>query len=499
MVLKATFGLMFEAGKYLAKGYVLRNEEGARFSNKKEEKEIFDSRNKGVLIDGKSKRLSEKDSFEHLAVIAKPGSGKTTGYIVPNILDRAKTNCSMIITDPSGEIFENTSGYLKNCGFNVLVINPDDLSRSCRFNPFDGLNANNIIEIEQICTSIIMSKYGGDGEGVWNDGAISLLEIFAKCLAFSEPENLNLPNINYLIQMFGENGSALDDWIAEHSINPYDLDDKSIINSWIGLTKNNKNMLTSYATIAKTALKQLNNRQVQKLLARNDIDFNSFRKKKTILYLVIPANQQTYYQFLIDVLYSRFFSQIMQKIPSRYDLSIYCFLDEFGSSYINDFQALINNIRKYRVSLSIVLQSISQLDTKYGKSADAIKGGIGSYIIFSGADYSTAKEMSDIIGKKLLIERNNLTDIENRYQELTLLSPDQIRTLKLSQAVFLSKNRHPLIVDITPFYEHSSFKSFVRRKPYIIPENTRRDDVQLIQIWAKEPEKTREKSNEFNY
>jgi type IV secretory pathway TraG/TraD family ATPase VirD4 len=90
--------------------------------------------------------------------------------------------------------------------------------------------------------------------------------------------------------------------------------------------------------------------------------------------------------------------------------------------------------------------------------------------------------MSDIIGKKLLIERDNLTDIEQHYQELTLLSPDQIRTLKLSQAVFLSKNRHPLIVDVVPFYEHFSFKSFVKRKPYIIPENKNRDEVKLISI-----------------
>ena len=486
MVLKATFGLMFEAGKFLAKGYVLRNESGARFSSKKEEKEIFNTRNKGVLIDGKSKRLSEKDSFEHLAIIAKPGSGKTTGYIVPNILDKAKNNCSMIITDPSGEIFENTSGYLKSCGFNILVINPDDLNVSCRFNPFDGLNSKNIIEIEQICTAIIMSRYDGGSSdpssAVWNDGASSLLEIFAKCLAFSEPENLNLPNINYLVQMFGENGSALDDWIAEHSINPNNLNDKSIINSWIGLTKSNKNMLSSYATIAKTSLKQINNSEIQKLLSRNDIDFNSFRKNKTILYLIFPANKQSYYQFLIDLVYIRFFSLAMEKRPRFNDLSIYCFLDEFGSSYISDFQALINNIRKYRVSISIVLQSISQLDTKYGKSADAIKGGIGTYLVFAGADYSTAKEISDVIGKKLLVERNNLTDIQQHYQELTLLTANEIRTLQSNQAVLLSKNRHPLIVEIIPFYEHSTFKSFVKREFYIIPENENWEEVTLISI-----------------
>lgn len=406
MVMKSTFDGLFKVGEYLVKGYVLKKEDGARFSSKKEMKAILNSQNKGILIDGKNKRLSEKDSFEHIAVIAKPGSGKTTAYIIPNILDRANYQNSLLITDPSGEIFNATSGYLSSRGFKILTINPEDLSRSCRFNPFHGLTASNIIEIEQICSSIVLSKYGNDKEGVWNDGAISLLEIFAKCLAFSEPKNLNLPNINYLVQMFGENGSALDDWVAEHSINPRDIHDKSIINAWIGLTKNNRNMLTSYATIAKTALKQLNNRQIQKLLASNDISFNRFRQEKTALYLIIPASQQGYYQFLIDVLYTRFFSQMMQRLPSASDLNVFCMMDEFGSSYINDFQALINNIRKYRVSLSIVLQSISQLDSKYGKNADAIKGGLGSYLVLAGADYSTAKEISDIIGKKLLIERN---------------------------------------------------------------------------------------------
>jgi len=282
--------------------------------------------------------------------------------------------------------------------------------------------------------------------------------------------------------MFGQDGEALDDWVIEHSINSEDLNDKSIINSWIGLTKNNKNMLSSYATIAKTALKQINNRQVQKLLSSNDLDLKKFRKEKTILYLIIPANQQSYYQFLIDVFYTRFFSQMMKSLPKRTDLNIYCFLDEFGSSYIHDFQTLINNIRKYRVSLSMVFQSISQLNDKYGHSADAVKGGMGSYIIFAGADYQTAKEISDIIGKRLLIEKNNFTDIEARYQELNLLAPNKIRTLEDHQAVFLSKNHHPIIIDITPFYKHHGFKSATKRRAYNLPDNGANDTVSFVNI-----------------
>jgi len=480
--MKGTLNALFGVGKYLVKGYTLKKEDGARFSNKTEEKHIFNPRNKGLLVDGKNKRLSEKDSFEHMAIIAKPGVGKTTSYIIPNILDKAKQKCSIIVTDPSGEIFAQTSAYMKSHGFKILTLSPDDLEVSSRFNPFDGLGATDIIEIEKICSAIILSKYGSDKEPIWNEGAISLLEIFAKCLAFSLPEKLNLANINYLINLFGENGAYLDDWVAENSLNPDDIEDKTIINAWMGITKNNKNMLTSYATIAKTALKQLNNRQLQLFLSENDFDFPKFRKEKTMCYLIVPAHQQDYYQFIIDLFYTSFFSKMMHNLPKKQDLNIYCLMDEFGSSYIHGFASLINNIRKYRVSLSIVFQSIAQLKDKYGKSAEAVKGGIGSYLVFAGADYATAKEMNDIIGKKRLIERNNFTDIEQKYQELDLLSAEKIRTLDDNECVFLSKNRHPMIIKTTPFYQHTPFLRATKKGACLQNRETRSTHVDFVEI-----------------
>ncbi|MCW8932049.1 MAG: type IV secretory system conjugative DNA transfer family protein [Gammaproteobacteria bacterium] len=455
--MESTFKALFEVGKFLLKGYTLKQEKGARFANKSEQKKVFKYANKGLLIDGKDKRISKKDSFEHLCLIAKPGAGKTTGYIIPNVLDKAKFNCSMVITDPSGEIFQNTSAYLKSRGFNILTLQPDNIASSSRFNPFYGVE--NVIDIEKICTSIIMTKYGTDKEPIWNEGAIGLLEIFAKCLFYSKPDYLNLTNINYLLQMFGEDGSDLDDWVIENSINLNNPDDKSIVNAWIGISGNNKNMLQSFVTIARTALKQLNNSEIQILLSENDIELDSFKKQKTALFIIIPVAQGNYYQFVIDLFYTRFFSQMMKKRPEKKDKSIYCFLDEFGSGYIHDFSGIINNIRKYQVSISIVLQSISQLESKYGKNAEAIKGGIGSYLVLSGADYKTAKEFSDMVGKTITIQRNNFTDIEQRFQELNLINPDGIRTLGDNQAIFVSKNRYPQLIDILPYYKNWTFKS----------------------------------------
>lgn len=482
--MKSTFRGMFSATKFLVKGHVLNKDIGARFATKKEVKNIINSSNTGVLIDGINKRLSDKDSFRHVGIISPPGGGKTTGYIIPNILDKARSKCSMLITDPSGEIYANTSKHLKNKGFEIITLDPSNIESSSRFNPFDGLDHNDTIEIERICASIILSKYGSDKEQIWNDGAISLLEIFAKCLAYTKPEYLSIPNLNYLIQVFGSDGGNLDDWVADHSMNPSDPNDRTIIDSWLGLITSNANMLNTYTTIVKTALKQFNNRQIQKLFHTNDIDLQAFRNKKTAIYIILPENQAAYFQFLVDVFYSQFFSSMMKTLPSRKTLDVYCFLDEFGSSYIDNFSMIINNVRKYRVSLSMVFQGISQISEKYGEQrAKSIKAGISTTLIFAGADFLSAKEQSDRLGQKVTLQRKKFEEIEETYSKIELMSADKIRTLESTQFLFVSANYHPFVVTYKPHYQGGSpYKSLVKKGAFIQPPNTNNKTIYQLSL-----------------
>jgi len=64
------------------------------------------------------------------------------------------------------------------------------------------------------------------------------------------------------------------------------------------------------------------------------------------------------------------------------------FLDEFGHSSIPDFDTL-TTIRKYDVSISMILQSISQLESRYGKTAGEVEKMLGKQIItenFKGSE-----------------------------------------------------------------------------------------------------------------
>jgi len=140
---------------------------------------------------------------------------------------------------------------------------------------------------------------------------------------------LNLPNLNYLLMLFGEDGTNIEDFVLKHSFNLDNKEDNALFYAWMGLITNHPKMLQTYCTIAKTALAQLNNYQVQTLLAENDIDMATFRKKKTIIYLMIPSAEQDYWQFIVDMFYTRFFSQLMKELPRKEDKPVFCLLEEF--------------------------------------------------------------------------------------------------------------------------------------------------------------------------
>ena len=83
-------------------------------------------------------RLTSEHSYAHLALIAATGAGKTSTFVIPNLL--TLDNCSFLVTDPSGEIFRSTSGALRQKGYEIAVFDAEDPSRSLGFNPLHDIS-----------------------------------------------------------------------------------------------------------------------------------------------------------------------------------------------------------------------------------------------------------------------------------------------------------------------------------------------------------------------
>ena len=457
---KLAKGIGSNAAYALVFGRFLKKESGARLLNKSETAELLSSRNTGLLLDGVDGRLSERESFQNVCVIARVGAGKTSRYIIPNVLDKAKRNVSLVVNDPKGEVFDATSGFMQANGYRVITINPENLVQSSTFNPL--LEAKNDIELEQVAEILVKAGSGGGSKDVfWDNGAIRMVSVLLKLLqraGLKTPAHFTLGNLYYLLQNFGTDGSPLDDFVIQWAYDPSNPSDSTLWDEWRGATTGNANAVQSFALTALTALRAFTNQNMVRLTAESSFDLESIRAKKTIIYFIIPAQHAEYYGFWTSVFFRSVFNACMRRMPTPASLPVYVLYDEFGHSTIPSFVSVANTIRGYRVSLSIVLQSLSQLSARYGQDyARSIQGGFNTYLAYSGSDPETARFFQEISGKVVEVSKNRIEEFKDQRQEYNLLNADAIRRIEDHQAVLVSANKNPAIISTTPFFQHSRY------------------------------------------
>lgn len=466
---------------FLLKKQILSRTEGARLAGKRDYSDRLNARNTGLLLDGDSLKLSEKESFQNVCVIARVGAGKTSRYIIPNVIERgsSRTPCSVVVNDPKGEVYEATSGYMKSHGFRVIVIDPEHPDRSHTFNPLT--EARDDIELDQIAEILIKAgKGGGNSQGgggssggdFWASGAVRFVSVFLGCLKNAgrdNPKYNTLANLYYLFQNFGEDGSRLDGFMARYSVNPDDPKDTRLWNEWQGVLTGNKEGVQSFVLNGITALSAMRQANIAKITNESSFALDTFREQKTIIYFITPPQHQEYYSFLTSLFFRSVFNACMRRQPHQVSagkpyLPVYVLYDEFGHSTIPNFVSTANTIRGYRVSLSIVLQSIAQLNARYGRDyAQSIQGGFNTAIAYAGSDPETASFFERIIGRTRVYQYQDPTHPTaqshmEHYSERNLLNANEVRTMKDDEVLIVSGNQDPIKIPSRAYFEVGRMK-----------------------------------------
>ena len=179
----------------------------------------------GIPITSDEDGIYITDDEGHTLVIGATGSGKTQLVALPLINLSMKANESMLINDVKGELYENISNQLLKEGYNVAVIDFDNLNKGDYWNPFELIEKIYPQEkdkaeslIEQMASYLIpVSKpdefWSNSANNLFvgvtsylleNEKTLSLREIFDLANSFNDDkasiEFLN--NLNKNIQVF---------------------------------------------------------------------------------------------------------------------------------------------------------------------------------------------------------------------------------------------------------------------------------------------------------
>lgn len=423
---------------------------------------------RGFVVDGRKKRLSEKVSFQSVLTVGGMGTGKSSTFVVPNLY--TLDDCSFVVADTSGEIYESTSGYLAAKGFDIKVFNLMDTSASEHYNPLANLNG--FTEVAQAANLIVRSSLPYERDPFWSHGAEKLIRIFIQCLENrGNSEEINLANVKYLINNFDslhtKGKSRIDEFVLDSTIH-----DAATFNDYRGLLTGNSRTIESFLSTADTALSALGNPDIAQLTSSSTLDFSMLRKQKTALYVIARQQDLKFYSFLLNLFYTDLFNVLLSE-RSESHRPVYLLLDEFGHLTIPNFAIFSTTSRKYKIGFWIFLQSYSQLESRYGvKEAQTIREGLQTEIYLPGVGLETAQELERRLGTiKLPVKRSGTTT----YVEEKLMDATEIIQLADNEALMLYSNKSPVILKTKPFYRQRAMMKASSLPPYPLPHTTGSD------------------------
>ena len=429
------------------------------------------SNKKGIVLAEDNYLPVDKRGNVNVLVVGGSGSGKSASYSIPNAYQMLG---SYVFTDPKGELYDRTAGYLKSHGYEIKVLNLVRPQYSDGYNPLMHISSE--IDVDVIANTIVKGQKTGDGgsDPFWDDSAEMLLKALIYYLMATRPEEeQNLASCAELVRAANSNGGSnlLTELISKL---PYDhparMNYKSIE---IAPEKTYSSILSTL----QSKLGKFDSKEIAELTSTDTISFEEIGNKKTAVY-VISSDTHTAYDFLLTI----FFSQMIQQLYNYADenggalkVPTYFILDEFANiGKIPDFDKKISTSRSRKLSFSVILQNLDQLEAVYDKSYETIIGNCDTHLFLGSNSYKTVEYFSKALGEKT-IERDSISisrdkqyfrtgqSVSDQVMARALMTPDELRRMDNDLCIIFEKGIKPVKANKFYYFKHKNMASTMKR------------------------------------
>ena len=410
------------------------------------------SRNTGLILAENNYLTLNKRGNVNVLIVGGTGSGKSASYSKPNA-----HQClgSYIFTDPKGEIYDDTAGFLRSQGYEIKLLNLVNPESSDSYNPIQHVQSQ--LDVDIIARTIVRGQKteNSTADPYWDNMSELLLKsLIYYLIAVAPPEEQNLASCAELVRAANNNNgsSLLSDLINKL---PYDhparMNFKSVE---LASDKTYGSILSSL----QSSLGKFDSKEIADVTSTNTINFEDIATKKTALYVVSSDTNATY-----DFLLTIFFSQMIQQLYDFADRSggklpvpVFFILDEFANiGQIPDFDKKISTSRSRGISFSVILQNLDQLKGMYEKSYETIIGNCDTHVFLGSNSFATVEYFSKELGEKTIshnsksVNRNN-SSVRQGYSESdqimarALMTPDELRRMDNNECIIFEKGLKPI-------------------------------------------------------
>ena len=418
----------------------------------------------GIPLKMTPKKVWVDNGGYHNLVIGSTGAGKTQTTVLPMVNLLAKHDESMIITDPKGEIYENTSNYLKSLGYNIVLLNFRDPQQGNAWNPMylpyslykDGNIDKSVELLEDLAANILHDPSAKGQDPFWENTSADYFAGLA-CALFEDasPDEINLNSIS-LMTTVGEEKLANTTYVKDY----FSYKDPGST----AYTKASSTLMApsetkgSILSVFKQKIQLFASRaNLSEMLSNNDFDMRDIGRKKTAVFIVIQDEKTTYHS-LVTIFLKQCYETLISvaqesggKLPHRTNF----ILDEFANMPpLKDVTTMVTAARSRNIRFTFIIQNFAQLYEVYGKeNGETIKGNCGNIVYLISTELSALEEISKMCG-----------EVKSKEKEKTSSTPlvtvSDLQRLSQWETIILRLRTMPFKTKLTPNFQMNWGHSF---------------------------------------
>ena len=333
----------------------------------------------------------------NILVLGCSGSGKTRNHLKPNLM---QCQGSYIVLDTKGSLYDEMGAYLALQGYKVDQLDFTTMGGTCGYDPLHQVRIENGKPNQQdiiAIASAICPKEAQQSDPFWGLAAANYLSSYIAYVFEALPEREW--SMASVIKIF-ESGTGkiqhLFNDLAMHNPDSYAASLFNRSKATCGAEKMHSSIL---GIIAANLLPFGFKGALDSYANPNRIDFSSFGREKRALFVTVDDIDHS-----LEGLTSLFIEQAFTRLCSSADrdytehrlpIPVRFILDDFANLNIPHIDDMLAVIRSREISATIICQTVSQLEARYGTAAaNSIIGNCDRQLLLAVQDEATARYFS---------------------------------------------------------------------------------------------------------